>query len=59
MLFRSVFDCNSDTVVFAAVETRGTPVWVWVGVGVLAAAAVGAFAVLRRRKSKAKDEETA
>ena len=55
----TVFDCNSDTVVFAAVETRGTPVWVWVGVGVLAAAAVGAFAVLRRRKSKAKDEETA
>ena len=55
----TVFDCNSDTVVFAAVETRGTPVWVWVGVGVLAAAAVSAFAVLRRRKSKAKDEETA
>lgn len=55
----TVFDCNSDTVVFAAVETRGTPVWVWVGVGVLAAAAVGAFAVLHRRKSKAKDEETA
>lgn len=55
----AVFDCSSDTVVFAAVESHGSAaVWIWVVVGaVVVAAAVIVLPRLRKKSKKAEASE--
>ena len=57
----AVFDCGSDTVVFAAVESRSdSAVWIWAAAGIIAVGAAAFIVLKRRRKTKAagKTEES-
>ena len=53
----AVFDCKSDTVVFAAVESRSaSTVWIWAGIGAAVVAAAAVIIVKTRKRSRSTQE---